>query len=93
MKRNIISLLRESQIRGVGLKVVGERVWENNEENEVSVIIIASIPGGSGKAVIPVLGHREIEDLKGKMFYRMRIACAFNYVWKPMPHKCYNRWK
>ncbi|KAI7790017.1 hypothetical protein IRJ41_014182 [Triplophysa rosa] len=62
--KNIIKLLNESQIHGVGLKVIGEQVWENkNEGDELSCVVIASLSGTNGKAVIPVLSPAEIEAL------------------------------
>lgn len=76
----MIVLLRQSQIRGVGLKVLRETVWENKDEgSDLSIFIKLSISGDRGEAVIPVLLPTDIEALKaGKTFSTQScVACAF----------------
>lgn len=48
--KSVIVLLRQSQIRGVGLKVLRETVWENKDEgSDLSIFIKLSIPGDRGR--------------------------------------------
>lgn len=64
-------MLIKSQTFGLGLIIIGERIWDNLNEDtgdEVSTVLRVRLPGRHEEAIIPVLTDSEIERIKSGRF-------------------------